>query len=145
MAEPGQTYQSHVRFFPPFHFFVVPVLMLNVLYAIFIAIRTPSLGTAWGVLVAAAILGGALFARTMALTVQDRGVGLEMRLRLRGLLPPDLHPRIDELTRAQLIALRFASDEELTDLVRDVFAGKLSDQKAIKLRIKNWQGDYLRA
>jgi hypothetical protein len=145
MAEAGQTYQSHTRFFPPYHFFVVPVLMLNVLYAVYMAIRTPALSTAWGILVAAAILGAALFARTMTLAVQDRVIRLEMRLRLRGLLPPDLHPRIDELTRGQLIALRFASDAELVDLVRDIIAGKLSDQKDIKMRIKNWQGDYLRA
>ena len=50
-----------------------------------------------------------------------------------------------ELTPRQMVALRFASDKELPELVRDVLAGKLASQKAIKLAIKDWQGDYLRA
>ena len=43
-----------------------------------------------------------------------------MRLRLREVLPPDLQPRVGELTRQQLVALRFASDAELPELTRDV-------------------------
>ena len=62
-----------------------------------------------------------------------------------GVLPADLQSRMHELTPAQLVALRFASDQELADLVRDVLAGKHASQKSIKLAIKNWQGDYLRA
>ena len=55
----------------------------------------------------------ALMSRVQALTVQDRVIRLEMRLRLRGLLPPDLQPSIDALTHRQLVALRFASDAEM--------------------------------
>lgn len=44
---------------------------------------------------------------------------------------------------AQLVALRFAGDGELADLVREVLAGKLASQKAIKLAIKDWKGDHL--
>src|SRR2546426_427508 len=113
MADPVQTYQNHTRFFPPFHFFVIPVLLLNVLNTLRHAYRTPNLGTGFEVLVAVAILGGVLLARIQAITVQDRLIRLEMRLRLRGILPSDLQERINDLTRAQLIALRFASDEEL--------------------------------
>jgi hypothetical protein len=43
------------------------------------------------------------------------------------------------------VALRFASDAELPELVRDVLEGRLTTQKAIKQRVKDWQGDYLRA
>ena len=46
MADPVQTYQNHTRFFPPFHFFVIPVLLLNVLNTLRHAYRTPNLGTA---------------------------------------------------------------------------------------------------
>jgi len=81
----------------------------------------------------------------MALTVQDRLIRLEMRLRLRQLLPPDLQPRINDLTHRQLVAMRFASDAELAELVREVLAGKLTTPKDIKLRVKNWQADWLRA
>jgi hypothetical protein len=78
-------------------------------------------------------------------TVQDRVIRLEMRLRLRELLPPDLRGRINELSRSQLVALRFASDVELTELVRQVLAGELSKTSDIKVKVKNWQADSLRA
>ncbi|HEX6463482.1 MAG TPA: DUF6526 family protein, partial [Vicinamibacterales bacterium] len=67
------------------------------------------------------------------------------RLRLRQLLPPDLAPRVEEFTVGQLIALRFASDAELPGLARKVLDEKLEDRKAIKMLIKNWKGDVLRA
>jgi len=86
-----------------------------------------------------------LLARVFALTVQDRVIRLEMRLRLRELLPPDLQPRIHELTRHQLVALRFASDVELPVLTRRVLDEHLDDRKAIKQLIQSWQADHLRA
>jgi hypothetical protein len=72
-------------------------------------------------------------------------IRLEMRLRLAQLLPPDLRPRIGELTPKQMVALRFASDQELPDLVRTVLTDRIQDGKAIKRMIRDWQGDYLRA
>ena len=67
-----------------------------------------------------------------------------MRQRLMGVLPADLQPRIRELTRQQLVALRFACDGELADLVREVLDGRLKSSKEIKLRVKDWQADWLR-
>ena len=87
----------------------------------------------------------ALSARGMALKVQDRVIRLEMNARLRELLPAELAARIGELRPSHLVALRFAGDRELPALVRDVLAGTLTTSKAIKLQIKDWQGDYLRA
>jgi hypothetical protein len=95
--------------------------------------------------VAFALAGGALAARVMVLAVQDRVIRLEMRLRLREVLPADLHARIAELTREQLVGLRFAGDGELPDLVRQVLAGSLKNTTEIKKAVKQWQGDYLRA
>ena len=140
-----QTYKSHVRWFPPFHFFVAPVLLLNALNGIRHVWLDPRRGTVFAMLVAVALLVLALLARIMAITVQDRVIRLEMRQRLRECLPNDLRARINELTPRQLVALRFACDAEMADLVRDVFAGKLGTQKAIKERVKDWQGDFLRA
>jgi len=145
MAQPVQNLNNHTRLLPQFHFFVLPVLLLNTVYAIRHLILMPSFNTAFAVLVAAALLILALVCRTMALRVQDRVIRLEMRLRLRELLPPDLRGRIAELTPAQLVALRFAGDNELCDLVREVFAGSLTTQKEIKTRVKDWQPDWLRA
>ena len=145
MAEQTQSYRNHARLFPLFHFFVLPVLLANALNEIRHVILAPSRNTAWTMIVSFALLGLALSARIMALTVQDRVIRMEMRQRLAQCLPPDLQARLGELTRPQLVALRFASDGELTDLVREVLAGKLASQKEIKMRIKNWQADWLRA
>ena len=140
-----QTYKNHVRWFPPLHFFVVPVLLLNALNAIRHVWLSPTRSTGFALLVAVALLMLPPLARVMANTVQDRVIRLEMRLRLRECLPVALHARINELTPKQLVALRFASDAEMVDLVHDVLAGKLATQKAIKMRVKDWQADFLRA
>jgi hypothetical protein len=81
----------------------------------------------------------------MALAVQDRVIRLEMRLRLQEVLPADLRPRITDLTRQQFVCLRFASDSELPDLVRQILSGSLKSTGDIKKAVKDWQGDYLRA
>jgi hypothetical protein len=145
MPQTQQDYKNHARFFPPFHFFVLPVLLINFLNSARHLYQRPSLSTGFALVVAAALVMLALTARVMALRVQDRVIRLEMRLRLGGCLPPDLRSRVDQLTPEQLVALRFAGDAELPDLIRDVLAGNLPTQKSIKLRVKNWQGDFLRA
>jgi Family of unknown function (DUF6526) len=145
MAERTQSYQNHTRIFPPFHYFALPVLFINALNEVRHVYLEPTRHTAWTMVVAFALLALALSARIMALTVQDRVIRLEMRQRLAQCLAPDLQARLGELTRSQLVALRFASDAELSDLVREVLAGSLGSQKAIKQRVKNWQADWLRA
>ena len=145
MPQSPQTLQNHTRLLPSFHFFVLPILFINVLYMIWNAFQTPSGSTAWALVVAAALLTFSLVARTMVLRVQDRVIRLEMRLRLRETLPAELRNRVHELTPRQLVALRFASDAEMPDLVREVLAGNLTSSKAIKGRVQNWQADYLRA
>jgi len=145
MAQTPQTYQNHARFFPLFHFFVAPVFLLNLLNALRHLYLQPNVSTGWAVVVAAGLVGLALAARLMALKVQDRVIRLEMRLRMQQALPADLSARGAELTPQQLVALRFASDAELAEIMREVLDGKLSSQKAIKQRIKNWNPDYLRA
>ena len=145
MASKAQTYKNHARFLPAFHFFVLPVLLLNALNAIRHIWLAPNLSTVWTLVVAAALLMLGFLSRTMALTVQDRLIRLEMRLRLQQCLPADLRSRINDLTPRQLVALRFASDAELADLVREVLGGKLASSKDIKMRVKDWQADWLRA
>jgi cell division protein FtsL len=140
-----QSYKKHARWLPLFHFFVIPVLLVNVLVATWRLIQLPAVESLFGVVFAVALMAVAFVSRIQALTVQDRLIRLEMRLKLRELLPPDLQSRINELTHRQLVALRFAGDAELPALVRDVLAGKLATSKDIKMQIKNWQADWLRA
>lgn len=138
-----QSFKSHTRWLPAFHFFALPVLTINTVNSIRHLYNDPTRSTLFQVLVAAAILTTCFLARIMALTAQDRLIRLEMRLRLAGLLPPDLNARFNELTRGQLVALRFASDAELPDLCRTVLTEKTS-QRDIKKMIKRWEPDHIR-
>lgn len=145
MADSGQTYRNHTRFYPPFHFVASPILLLNFVNELRHVWLNPNRSTAFAALVAFGILTAAFASRAMALRVQDRVIRFELQARMRSLLPAELQSRMHELTPAQMVALRFAGDRELADLVREVLAGKYASQKAIKLAIKDWQGDYLRA
>lgn len=141
-----QNFQNHTRNVPLYHQFVFFVFMINLGWTIYRLVKDVfSWGAIVNVLVAMALLVLAFYARTFAVTVQDRVIRLEMRLRLAGILPADLRPRILEFTVAQLVALRFASDAELPALARRVLDEKLTNRKAIKQLIKDWQADYLRA
>lgn len=141
-----QNLQNHVRVVPPFHMFVLPVLFLNIGWSIYHIVKAGiSFESVLDVLLAVALLLLAVYARLFTLTVQDRVIRLEMRLRLAEVLPADLRPRIPEFTVAQLVSLRFASDAELPALARKVLDEKLNSRKAIKQLVKDWQGDYLRA
>lgn len=144
MAQAAQNYKNHTRFFPPFHFVAAPILLFYFINELRHVWMNPNRSTAFAALVAFGVLVAAFASRAMALKAQDRVIRLEMHLRMRELLPADLVPRIGELSAAHLVALRFAGDRELPDLVRDVLAGKLTTQKAIKQRITDWKGDYLR-
>ena len=144
--EKPQNLQNHTRLVPPFHMFVLPVLLLNAGWTIYHLVKVGiSFESVLGVLLAFALLTFALFARLFALTVQDRVIRLEMRLRLADILPVDLRPRIPEFTVGQLVSLRFAGDAELPAIARKVLDEKMNDRKAIKQMVKDWQGDYLRA
>src|SRR3954468_14154952 len=109
----AQTFQNHAKFVPVFHFVAVPILAANFVWSAYRAAIRPGWETAFAALVAAALLITIFLARVFALKVQDRVIRLEMLLRLRELLPADLHGRIGEFTPGQLVALRFASDREL--------------------------------
>lgn len=144
-AETPQTFSNHARFVPAYHFVAFPIFFLNLFWALYQMIVAPRLGTLIGVLVSIALLIVCYYARVFALRVQDRLIRLEMRLRLTELLPADLRARIPELSAKQLVALRFASDEELPELARKVLADNIQDGKTIKQMIRTWEADYLRA
>lgn len=146
MAE--QNYSNHTRWYPLFHFVVMPLLVLNLLsHLVRLFLAAPESGRKalafWTVLSLALILL-ALASRLQALKAQDRVIRLEERLRYREVLSPELAKRAEGLRTGQIIALRFAPDEELTGLVERTLNGEFAKTKDIKLAIKNWRGDYLR-
>lgn len=145
MAE-QQSFANHTKWVPAFHFFVMPVLLLNLVWSIYRCYKVGlSAETFMAALVALALLVLMFTARLMALTVQDRVIRLEERLRLEKLLPEDLKPRISEFTRGQLVGMRFASDGELPTIARKVLTDNIAERKAIKQMVQSWRADNLRA
>lgn len=138
---PDQTYASHRRFHPWFHFFAVPVLAINVLVAAWFTFRRPHPLSVWNLIVAIALLTSVVLARYYALRVQDRLIRLEERVRLDRCLPEEMRGRINELSTSQLIGLRFCSDEELPEMTRAVLDGEIRGREQIKKRVQNWRPD----
>ena len=139
-----QTYANHTRFHPPFHFFLLPGAAVLLVATIVNVIRHQQRLDAWILLLMGILFPvAAVLIRTNALRVQDRLIRLEERLRLEALLSAELRSRVDELTESQLIALRFASDEELPALVAKALAGKMGPND-IKKSIVTWRADTFR-
>jgi len=140
-----QNFENHAKFVPGFHIGVLGIFAANVIFTIVRLILGFSVERLFALLVAIALIMCALYGRIFALTVQDRVIRLEMRLRMEQVLPADLRARIGEFSVGQLVALRFASDAELPELARKVLDGKIEDRKAIKQMVRDWQADWLRA
>jgi hypothetical protein len=135
-----QTYANHGRLDPGFHFFVVPVLLINVVVRGVVAFRHRDLLTHWDIVVAIALLLLAGIARMYALRVQDRVIRMEERIRIAAVASPATLARMDEFTIRQLVALRFAPYAELGTLADRALAEQLTP-KQIKQAIVNWRPD----
>jgi hypothetical protein len=142
-----QSFKNHTRFDPLFHFFVLPLLLVNFILAVVYTVRHwpvhCRLAPWWIVMsVVLFIMAGTLRAAT--LRVQDRIIRLEEQLRLADLLPESQLDLIEKLTIRQFIALRFASDAEAPALASRAVAEGLTE-KQIKQAIVNWKPDQHRA
>ena len=139
-----QSFANHRRNVPAY-IFVYIVLFLNILWTAYRAVQAPSMDSANAAFTALALGVLSFYARAFALTVQDRVIRLEMRLRLRELLPAALQARIGDLSHKQLVAMRFASDAELPDLTDRVLRDNIQNGSEIKKLITAWEADHLRA
>ena len=144
MANQGQNLANHTRLVPPYHYVALPILLVNLIWAIRGLVGGMSFDAILNVLVAVALIIVALFARVFALKAQDRVIRLEMRLRMRELLTEDLQERINDFTPTQMTGLRFASDAELPELARKVLNENIATATPIKKMVTDWQGDYFR-
>jgi hypothetical protein len=138
-----QTRSNHVQRDAAFHFFLIPALLLLLVWTVIHLVRHLETSSIAFLVIAVLMLVTAFKARLYALKVQDRIIRLEERLRLSGLLPEVLRSRVDELTESQLIALRFASDAEVPGLVQRTLSENLA-AKQIKEAIRDWRPDYWR-
>ena len=141
-----QNFRNHKRFHPPFHFFLLPVMLTNLIVTIVLLVRSwPNhIGLhVWLVVMALALFMLTGFARANALRVQDRIIRLEEYLRYQRLLPADLLATTQSLTLGQILALRFASDAELPALVQRTLSENLPPT-AVKQAVTSWRADNLR-
>jgi hypothetical protein len=145
MSVKPQNLRNHVRFVPLYHGALTLLLMINLAFWVFVILKGATGLRVAGLSTALALFLLFFYARQFAVTVQDRVIRLEMRLRMERLLPAELASRFDEFEPQQLVALRFAGDGELPDLAGRVLAGELRTNSQIKKQVKDWQADWLRA
>ncbi|MFT7462061.1 MAG: hypothetical protein ACI9EF_000398 [Pseudohongiellaceae bacterium] len=142
-THPPQNLANHSNT-PRLFMAIFAVLLIEELRLIWLLFTDPGWGSTWNVLVGAALMTFLPLVRLGHLRLQDRLITTEMELRLERVLGADRRSQITDLRRSQLIALRFASDEELPALVSDITAGKLTSQDEIKQRVTHWQADWFR-
>lgn len=141
MAE--QNYKNHRQFVFPYHVLTSLAIIALLVGAIRNAIysdRDNFYSATLIILVALIFLSLFFYVRAFALKAQDRAIRAEENLRyyvLAGKLLPE------GLTTKQIVALRFASDEELPELADRAMSENLSGD-AIKKQIKIWRPDYYR-
>jgi hypothetical protein len=119
-------------------------MLINVVYWSVRLVQEPNVDRGMIVPVAVGLVVLTLLSRTQALRAQDRLIRLEERLGLQSVLSPELAARAMTLAPGQLVALRFASDGELSDLVERTLNGEFAKPKDIKLGIKDWRADHFR-
>jgi hypothetical protein len=140
---PLQTYANHRRIDPMYHVVGFGLLLTALVLAIVHLVRLPGYAPVWELVASLVMLILFLKVRAYALHNQDRLIRLEESQRMARLLAEPLRSRIHELKPGQFVALRFASDEELADLVEQVLAEGL-EREAIKGRIRTWRADTFR-
>ena len=141
----NQNKSNHRRLFPPFHFVLLPIILVIIGFFTFELIVKPSNGEeAFPYLInltlAICLFISSFLARVFAIKAQDRAIRAEESLRHYILTGKVINPK---LRLGQIIALRFASDEELIELTEKTVAENLS-QNQIKSLIKNWKADFHR-
>lgn len=140
-----QNKSNHRRLYPPFHYVLLPIIFLLVVFFAILLVTQPSNGKQAltyivNLVLAICLLVSSFLARVFAIKAQDRAIRAEESLRHFILTGKPIHPK---LRLGQIIALRFASDDELIELTEKTVNENLN-QNQIKSLIKNWRADYHR-
>ena len=144
MSDRPQSNDNHAILITGYHKVGFTLLLVLLINSVVGMVRDFSWTAVIAFILATALLIISFYARVFALGVQDRVIRLEERMRMERVLPDDLKARIMDVSTNHLIGLRFAPDEELADLVRQVLDGSLTTRKEIKAAIKNWRADNQR-
>ena len=138
-----QNFKNHAKLVKGFHGLLFIAILALLIGAITNLIHTSSDNlyvASLVVLIAFIFLIMAWYVRSFPLKAQDRAIKAEENLRYY-VLTGKLFPK--ELKVGQIIALRFASDEEFAPLVEKTLKENLTN-KEIKMLIKNWKADFHR-
>ncbi|HEX8549059.1 MAG TPA: DUF6526 family protein [Cytophagaceae bacterium] len=141
-----QNLQNHRKFYPPHHFVFYPITILVAAFCLYSGVNDIGNRSIWLSLFSVTLLVGWLsfmLRQHYALSNQNRLIRLEMRFRYFVLTNKRFEEYEDKLTFGQIAALRFASDQELLDLLRRTVQENLAPVE-IKKAVKNWQADLMR-
>jgi hypothetical protein len=139
-----QTYRNHKMYVPAYHYYATGLILVVFAWAVYRAVTAFSVDRLMIVLLVVALVAVFFFSRLFALRAQDRVIRLEEQLRMARVLPPALAARVGELSVGQFVALRFASDAELPELVTKVLDQNLRNGDQIKQMIRTWRPDSAR-
>lgn len=143
MPRVPQTLSNHTRVVPFYHFGMYGLLLLLLIgagYQIFRHRNDDLLMPIMFFLLVCCVLLVSFYARQFALRAQDRAIRAEETLRYFILTGK----RMPKLSMRQIIAIRFASDDEFVELTSKIVLENLSPSQ-IKKEIKTWRPDYHRA
>ena len=139
-----QNFKSHGRLVTGYHKVLYPMLLAGFIGSCINLNQSCANGNYYAasliVLLFLTVMLSAYFGRSFALKAQDRAIRAEENMRhfiMTG------KPLPSALTIRQIIGLRFASDEEYLELIKDAIENNLKE-KQIKAKIKNWKADFYR-
>ncbi len=140
-----QNYKNHSQLIPAYHFIILPFIIFCVGASIWnlnfaLHIHHGRLQAAMFFLIADVLLAMFFFSRGFALKAQDRAIRAEENLRHFSMTGKLLDKK---LKTGQIIALRFAPDEEFVSLAQKA-ANENMKPKEIKEAIQNWKADHYR-
>jgi uncharacterized membrane protein len=141
-----QNFKNHARYYPLHHFIVTPLTLIFLGWTVNRSNFETSESTSESIyflILALIVVILPLMGRIYALKNQNRIILTEMRQRYFHLTGKSFYEKERNLRTNQIIALRFAGDDELLELIDQAISKKLSN-KEIKMNIKNWKPDFSR-
>ncbi len=140
-----QNFKNHSRLVPLFHYVAFSAVLFSFVVSVIYFIKTVlnesgRVHALAALALCTAVILALWFARSFALKAQDRAIRAEENLRYFAITGNLLD---NKLRMGQIIALRFASNNEFVDLAHRAVEENLS-AKEIKMAIKHWKADYNR-
>ncbi|MEO8770390.1 MAG: DUF6526 family protein [Ferruginibacter sp.] len=143
-----QNFKNHSRFVPLFHYVTFSLILFIIVVSIYKFYLNYKTGYGGGLIypgllvaIGFSLVLIAWFARAFAIKAQDRAIRAEENLRYFAITGKLLD---DKLRMGQIVALRFATNNEFVELAHRAVKENLS-AKDIKMAIKNWKADHHRA